>query len=314
MEITKKVLNQHSNKRLDKASSEIFRDFSRSQLKKWIQEGRVLLNNEIASPKDYVYEDDEIMVNPISENKISWDPEKIKFKVIYENDDFIIVDKPCDLVMHPGAGCFDGTLANGLIFIYPELKKIPRAGIVHRLDKNTSGILLIARTLKFRNYYVNLLQERKVIKKYKAIVVGKINSSFEINQPIARDKKNRTKMTIRQDGKEALTYVRLEKTFNNYSLLDVSIKTGRTHQIRVHLNYKQHPIIGDKKYNPANNIAKSTPSDLANVIRSFPRQALHSYYLGFQDMNDMNNDKLIEFESEMPNDMKNLITNFKKHL
>ena len=314
MEITKKVLNQHSNKRLDKASSEIFSDFSRSQLKKWIQEGRVLLNNEIASPNDYVYEDDEIMVNPISENKISWDPEKIKFKVIYENDDFIIVDKPCDLVMHPGAGCFDGTLANGLIFIYPELKKIPRAGIVHRLDKNTTGILLIARTLKFRNYYVNLLQERKVIKKYKAIVVGKINSSFEINQPIARDKKNRTKMTIRQDGKEALTYVRLEKTFNNYSLLDISIKTGRTHQIRVHLNYKQHPIIGDKKYNPANNIAKSTPSDLANVIRSFPRQALHSYYLGFQDMNDMNNDKLIEFESEMPNDMKNLITNFKKHL
>jgi len=311
MEITKKVLNQHSNKRLDKASSEIFSDFSRSQLKKWIQEGRVLLNNEIASPKDYVYEDDEIMVNPISENKISWDPEKIKFKVIYENDDFIIVDKPCDLVMHPGAGCFDGTLANGLIFIYPELKKIPRAGIVHRLDKNTTGILLIARTLKFRNYYVNLLQERKVIKKYKAIVVGKINSSFEINQPIARDKKNRTKMTIRQDGKEALTYVRLEKTFNNYSLLDISIKTGRTHQIRVHLNYKQHPIIGDKTYNPANNIAKSTPSDLANVIRSFPRQALHSYYLGFQDMN---NDKLIEFESEMPNDMKNLITNFKKHL
>ena len=311
MEITKKVLNQHSNKRLDKASSEIFSDFSRSQLKKWIQEGRVLLNNEIASPKDHVYEDDEIMVNPISENKISWDPEKIKFKVIYENDDFIIVDKPCDLVMHPGAGCFDGTLANGLIFIYPELKKIPRAGIVHRLDKNTSGILLIARTLKFRNYYVNLLQERKVIKKYKAIVVGKINSSFEINQPIARDKKNRTKMTIRQDGKEALTYVRLEKTFNNYSLLDISIKTGRTHQIRVHLNYKQHPIIGDKTYNPANNIAKSTPSDLANVIRSFPRQALHSYYLGFQDMN---NDKLIEFESEMPNDMKNLITNFKKHL
>ena len=311
MEITKKVLNQHSNKRLDKASSEIFRDFSRSQLKKWIQEGRVLLNNEIASPKDYVYEDDEIMVNPISENKISWDPEKIKFKVIYENDDFIIVDKPCDLVMHPGAGCFDGTLANGLIFIYPELKKIPRAGIVHRLDKNTSGILLIARTLKFRNYYVNLLQERKVIKKYKAIVVGKINSSFEINQPIARDKKNRTKMTIRQDGKEALTYVRLEKTFNNYSLLDISIKTGRTHQIRVHLNYKQHPIIGDKTYNPANNIAKSTPSDLANVIRSFPRQALHSYYLGFQDMN---NDKLIVFESEMPNDMKSLITNFKKHL
>ncbi len=311
MEITKKVLNQHSNKRLDKASSEIFSDFSRSQLKKWIQEGRVLLNNEIASPKDHVYEDDEIMVNPISENKISWDPEKIKFKVIYENDDFIIVDKPCDLVMHPGAGCFDGTLANGLIFIYPELKKIPRAGIVHRLDKNTTGILLIARTLKFRNYYVNLLQERKVIKKYKAIVVGKINSSFEINQPIARDKKNRTKMTIRQDGKEALTYVRLEKTFNNYSLLDISIKTGRTHQIRVHLNYKQHPIIGDKTYNPANNIAKSTPSDLANVIRSFPRQALHSYYLGFQDMN---NDKLIEFESEMPNDMKNLITNFKKHL
>ena len=311
MEITKKVLNQHSNKRLDKASSEIFSDFSRSQLKKWIQEGRVLLNNEIASPKDYVYEHDEIMVNPTSENKISWDPEKVKFNIIHENDNFIVINKPCGLIMHPGAGCFGGTLANGLIFYFPELKKIPRAGIVHRLDKNTSGILLIARNPRFRNYYVNLLQERKVIKKYKAIVVGKINSSFEINQPIARDKKNRTKMTIRHDGKEAYTYVRVDKTYNNYSLLDISIKTGRTHQIRVHLNHKKHPIIGDKIYNPANNIAKSTPTDLANFIRSFPRQALHSYYLGFQDIN---NGKLIEFKSEMPSDMKNLISNFEKHL
>ena len=136
--------------------------------------------------------------------------------------------------MHPGAGCYEGTLANGLLFRFPELKNLPRAGIVHRLDKDTSGIILVARNEKFRNYFVSLLQERKVKKNYKAIVVGKTIGSFKITNPIGRDKNNRTKMSIRPDGKEAITFVKLEESYQNYSLLDVSIETGRTHQIRVH--------------------------------------------------------------------------------
>lgn len=310
MEIIKTVPENVSKTRLDKVCSEIFDDFSRSQLKKWILEGRILLNNEIALPKDLVNKNDEISLDPVSEDKISWQAEDISFEVIFENKDYLIINKPFNLVMHPGAGCNHGTLANGLLFYYPELKTIPRAGIVHRLDKDTSGILLVARTEKFRNYFVQLLQERKVKKLYKAVVVGKTIGSFEISEPIGRDKNNRTKMSIRSNGKDALTFVKLNESLNNYSLLDVRIETGRTHQIRVHLSNKKLPIIGDKTYNPSNNVAKETPKELIETIRTFPRQALHSYQLSFMDMDT---DEMMSFSAPLSDDIKKLIETIKKH-
>ena len=310
MEIIKTVPENVSKTRLDKVCSEIFDDFSRSQLKKWILEGRILLNNEIALPKDLVNKNDEISLNPVSEDKISWQAEDISFEVIFENKDYLIINKPFNLVMHPGAGCNHGTLANGLLFYYPELKTIPRAGIVHRLDKDTSGILLVARTERFRNYFVQLLQERKVKKLYKAVVVGKTIGSFEISEPIGRDKNNRTKMSIRSNGKDALTFVKLNESLNNYSLLDVRIETGRTHQIRVHLSNKKLPIIGDKTYNPSNNVAKETPKELIETIRTFPRQALHSYQLSFMDMDT---DEMMSFSAPLSDDIKKLIETLKKH-
>ncbi len=310
MEIIKTVPENVSKTRLDKVCSEIFDDFSRSQLKKWILEGRILLNNEIALPKDLVNKNDEISLDPVSEDKISWQAEDISFEVIFENKDYLIINKPFNLVMHPGAGCNHGTLANGLLFYYPELKTIPRAGIVHRLDKDTSGILLVARTERFRNYFVQLLQERKVKKLYKAVVVGKTIGSFEISEPIGRDKNNRTKMTIRSNGKDALTFVKLNESLNNYSLLDVRIETGRTHQIRVHLSNKKLPIIGDKTYNPSNNVAKETPKELIETIMTFPRQALHSYQLSFMDMDT---DEMMSFSAPLSDDIKKLIETLKKH-
>ena len=310
MEIIKTVPENVSKTRLDKVCSEMFDDFSRSQLKKWILEGRILLNNEIALPKDLVNKNDEISLDPVSEDKISWQAEDISFEVIFENKDYLIINKPFNLVMHPGAGCNHGTLANGLLFYYPELKTIPRAGIVHRLDKDTSGILLVARTERFRNYFVQLLQERKVKKLYKAVVVGKTIGSFEISEPIGRDKNNRTKMSIRSNGKDALTFVKLNESLNNYSLLDVRIETGRTHQIRVHLSNKKLPIIGDKTYNPSNNVAKETPKELIETIRTFPRQALHSYQLSFMDMDT---DEMMSFSAPLSDDIKKLIETIKKH-
>jgi len=310
MEIIKTVPENVSKTRLDKVCSEIFDDFSRSQLKKWILEGRILLNNEIALPKDLVNKNDEISLNPVSENKISWQAEDISFEVMVEHEDYLIINKPFNLVMHPGAGCKQGTLANGLLFYYPELKNIPRAGIVHRLDKDTSGILLVARTERFRNFFVKLLQERKVQKVYKAVVVGKVIGSFEITESIGRDRNNRTKMSIRSDGKEALTFVKLNESYKNYSLLDVKIETGRTHQIRVHLVSKKLPIIGDKTYNSSNNVAKETPKELIGTIRAFPRQALHSHQLSFMDMNT---DEMMSFQAPFPDDIKKLIETIKKH-
>ena len=252
----------------------------------------------------------QIFINPVLENVTSWKPEKIYYEILYESDDYIIVNKPNDLIVHPGSGCFKGTLANGLLFDFPELEKIPRAGIVHRLDKDTSGIMLIARTEKFRNYFVKSLQERKIIKQYKAVVVGEIKRSFEINEPIGRDKNNRTKMSIRKDGKEAISFIKPIESFGNYTLINISIKTGRTHQIRVHLDSKKFPIIGDKTYNPSNNLAKDTPNELIKDIRAFPRQALHSFNLSFQEMDSS---KMVSYETKIPKDIEVLIKTIKKH-
>ena len=278
----KKVPIELAGCRLDKASAELFSNFSRTQIKKWIIDRRILVNGEPGQPKALVHEDDSIEINPIEEQKVSWDAQDIPFGIFHETEDFIIIDKPSGLVMHPGSGCFDGTLANGLINKFPELANLPRCGIVHRLDKGTSGVLLVARNDQFRNYFIDEMQERRVTKKYTAIVSGSTIGSFPVDAPIGRDKNNRTKMCIRLDGKEALTFVKLKEKIGNYSVLDVAIETGRTHQIRVHLASKKLPIIGDRTYDPGKTIAKDSSSELINIIRSFPRTALHARLLSFR--------------------------------
>ena len=307
--IIKNVPNNLALKRLDKAAAEMFTDYSRTQIKKWIEDGKVLVNGEISQPREKVHENDEIELNPAEEQKVSWEPEDIQFEVHFENEDFIIINKPAGLIMHPGSGCYDGTLANGLIFKFPELVNIPRSGIVHRLDKDTSGILLVARTESFRNFFINEMQERRVIKKYSSIVIGSTLGSFSIEDPIGRDKNNRTKMAIREDGKDALTFVKLKENIGNYSVLDVRIETGRTHQIRVHLASKKLPIIGDKTYDPSRSIARDSSSELIDIVRSFPRQALHATHLSF---NDQKTDNQFSFDIPIPNDMERLIFDIRK--
>ena len=307
--IIKNVPNNLALKRLDKAAAEMFTDYSRTQIKKWIEDGKVLVNGEISQPREKVHENDEIELNPVEEQKVSWEPEDIQFEVHFVNEDFIIINKPAGLIMHPGSGCYDGTLANGLIFKFPELVNIPRSGIVHRLDKDTSGILLVARTESFRNFFINEMQERRVIKKYSSIVVGSTLGSFSIEDPIGRDKNNRTKMAIREDGKDALTFVKLKENIGNYSVLDVRIETGRTHQIRVHLASKKLPIIGDKTYDPSRSIARDSSSELIDIVRSFPRQALHATHLSF---NDQKSDNQFSFDIPIPNDMERLIFDIRK--
>ena len=226
-----------------------------------------------------------------------------------ENNDFIIVNKSHNLVMHPGSGCYSGTLANALLHRYPELESLPRSGIVHRLDKDTSGILVVARNDEFRNHFINEMQTRNISKNYIAISSGSTLGSFEITDPIGRDKNNRTKMAIRDDGKEAITFVKIKEKIRGYSVLNISIQTGRTHQIRVHLASKKLPIIGDNTYNPRKIISKDTSDDLVEVIRNFPRQALHASSIAFKDMKSAN---VITYESDIPLDMQNLILKLKK--
>ena len=309
MSTTKKVSKELINLRLDKATSVLFEEFSRTKLKEWILSGNILLNGEIASPREKVSLDDEIEVNPINEGSTEWWPENIDFSGLHETNDFLIVDKPINLVIHPGAGISSGTLANGLLFKFPKLEELPRAGIVHRLDKDTSGLLVVAKNEKFRLYFIDLLQSRRVKKNYRALVIGTLRGNLEIDIPIGRDKNNRTKMTCREDGKEAITHVKSIDSYGGYSLLDVEIETGRTHQIRTHLAHKKLPIIGDKTYNTRKIIAKDTPDELKYFIRSFPRQALHAHKIGFKlpDSEDY-----VEFESKIPKDFKELITTLEK--
>ena len=299
-----------ANKRLDKAASELFDSYSRTQIKKWILEGRILVNGDLSKPRDFVHENDEIEINPTEEKKVSWEPQDINFDIYHECEDFIIINKPSGLIMHPGSGCYDGTLANGLIYRYPDLENIARCGIVHRLDKDTSGVLLVARNEKFRNYFIDLMQQRKVTKKYTAVVVGSTLGSFSIEDSIGRDKSNRTKMSVRSDGKEALTFVKTSERVGNYSILDIAIETGRTHQIRVHLLSKKLPIIADITYDPSRTIAKETSSELIEIIRSFPRQALHARFLSFDCPETQ---KEMSFEIPIPTDIQNLIKDIKKH-
>jgi 23S rRNA pseudouridine1911/1915/1917 synthase len=306
----KNVPINKANQRLDKAASELFDEFSRTQIKKWILEGKILVNGDLSKPRDYVQENDEIEINPTKEKKVSWEPQDINFDIHYECEDFIIINKPPGLIMHPGSGCYDGTLANGLIDKYPDLDNIPRCGIVHRLDKDTSGILLVARNEKFRNYFIHLMQERKVTKKYTAVVVGSTLGSFSIEDPIGRDRSNRTKMSVRPDGKEALTYVKTSERVGNYSILDIAIETGRTHQIRVHLSSKKLPIIGDTTYDPSRTIAKESSLELIELVRSFPRQALHARFLSFDCPKTQNE---MSFEIPTTLDIQNLIRDIKKH-
>lgn len=306
----KKVPKNLADRRLDIVASKLFENFSRSQIKKWIANGFILVNGDLSKPKDKVQENDEIEINPIEEKKVSWGEEDIDFDVIDENNNFIIINKKPGLVMHPGAGCYSGTLANGLIYKYPELTNLPRSGIVHRLDKDTSGVVLVAKNEKFRNYFIQQMQERNIKKEYVAVVVGSTLGSFSIEDPMGRDKFNRTKMSIRLDGKEAKTFVKLKEKINNYSILDISIETGRTHQIRVHLSSKKLPIIGDKIYDPAKSISKGSSKELIQIIRSFPRQALHARLLSFECPETQ---KQISFEAPIPQDMNNLILDIKKH-
>jgi 23S rRNA pseudouridine1911/1915/1917 synthase len=306
----KNVPNYLSNNRVDKVAAEIFPDFSRTQIKKWILEGRILVNGDLLKPKESVQENDEIEINPIEEKKVSWDQQNIDFEVHNESKDFIIINKPPGLVMHPGSGCYDGTLANGLIYRYPELANLPRSGIVHRLDKDTSGVLLIARNEQFRNYFIDQMQHRNVAKQYTAVVVGSTLGSFSIEEPVGRDKYNRTKMMIRPDGKEALTLIRSSERLGNYSILDIGIETGRTHQIRVHLSSKKLPIIGDKTYNPGRTIGKESSIELISIVRSFSRQALHARFLSFTCPKTKTE---ISFNIPLPSDMKKLISDLKKH-
>ena len=290
--------------RLDVALSEMLPDYSRSKITAWIKSGDVLINNKAFKPKDKVNGSQMVMLSLNKKQNNDWSAENIALNIVFEDEDIIIINKPFGLVTHPGAGNWNGTLANALLYYDPELSKLDRAGIVHRLDKNTSGLMVIARNEKSQKYLVEQLQSHSVVREYSAIVYGHMISGGSVNDPIGRDPKDRIKQAVSSNGKDATTHYRVIDRFKSHTHVKAILETGRTHQIRVHLSHIGYPLLGDSMYGGRVRFPKKASEILKESLLGFKRQALHSKKLA---LNHPSTGELMSWKAPLPDDMLELL-------
>ena len=270
-----------AGRRFDAALAELFPEFSRSRLTEWIKSGNALLDGQVVRPRDPVRGGETASLDVVLDTQTHAEPEDIPLDILYEDEHVFVLDKPAGLVVHPGAGNPTGTLVNALLFRDPSLSALPRAGIVHRLDKDTSGVMVVARTLPAHTSLVAQLSARDVHRQYLAIVVGAMVSGGTANAPIDRHPRDRLKMAVREDGRDAVTHYRLRERFRAHTALECRLETGRTHQIRVHMAHIKYPIVGDPLYGGPLRLPKGASDELIAVLRGFRRQALHAETLEF---------------------------------
>ena len=278
---TARVPDTAAGRRFDAVLAELFPEYSRSRLAEWIKSGDALLDGRTQKPRDPVRGGETVSLAAVPETRTEAEPEDIPLQVLYEDDDVIVIDKPPGLVVHPGAGNASGTLVNALLHRDPKLAQLPRAGIVHRLDKDTSGAMVVARTLPAHTALVAQLSARDVHRQYLAVVVGALVSGGTANAPIDRHPRDRLKMAVRDDGRDAVTHYRLRERFRDHTALECRLETGRTHQIRVHMAHLKHPIVGDPLYGGPLKLPKGATQELIEALRGFKRQALHAETLEF---------------------------------
>ncbi|EKO3965267.1 23S rRNA pseudouridine(1911/1915/1917) synthase RluD [Vibrio fluvialis] len=301
IELTHTVKESQLGQRLDQAVAELFTDFSRSRLKEWLLEGKVMVNGTVVTkPRTKVMGGEAITVQAELEDEQRWEAQDIPLNIVYEDDDIIVINKPRDLVVHPGAGTPDGTVLNALLFHYPPIAEVPRAGIVHRLDKDTTGLMVVAKTVPAQTRLVRELQKRNITREYEAIAIGKMTAGGMIDKPIGRHSTKRTLMAVSPLGKPAVTHYRVAEHFREHTRLRLRLETGRTHQIRVHMAYLQHPLLGDTAYGGRARIPKGATQELTDMIRGFDRQALHAVMLRFA--HPITGEEL-EFHAPVPDDM-----------
>ena len=289
--------------RLDQALAKMFPDYSRSRLKAWLVGGAVLVDGDKRRPKDRVDGGEEIDLNIVADAAVRSEPEPIRLEVVFEDEALLVINKQAGLVVHPGAGNPSGTLMNGLLHHAPVLTGLPRAGIIHRLDKDTTGLMLVGKTLPAHTALVRALAKREVSRHYLAVCRGVLTGGGTINEPVGRHPVDRTKMSIRQDGRPAVTHFTVRERFRAHTLVDVRLETGRTHQIRVHFAHRRHALVGDAVYGGRLALPAGASEALIDELRRFKRQALHATRLKL--LHPISGAEL-EFEAPVPEDLGRL--------
>ena len=293
-----------AGQRLDQALARLFPEYSRSRLKTWLLAGTLRVDGGSPRPRDPVRGGESVLLLGEPEAVIAAAPEAMELDVVFEDEALLVVDKPAGLVVHPGAGNPRGTLMNGLLHHAPELEALPRAGIIHRLDKDTSGLLLIAKSLPAHTALVRLLADRAISRWYLAVCIGVLTGGGTIDAPIGRHAADRKRMTVREDGKSAVTHYTVLERFRAHTYIQVRLETGRTHQIRVHFAHRHHPLAGDPVYGGRPVLPAGADERLVAALRGFRRQALHAGRLDFQHPAS---GEMLRFEAPLPEDFERLL-------
>lgn len=293
--------------RTDVVLAQLFPEYSRSQLCTWLKNGAILVEQRTPRPKDKVHGGEAVhLIVEQRDNTIkpAHEAENIPLNIVFEDEHLLVINKPAGLVVHPGAGNQNHTLLNALLYHAPQLQNLPRAGIVHRLDMDTTGLLIVAKTIEAQTDLVRQMQARTIQRRYLALVLGHIISGATITTHYGRDPHNRLKMTVCTTGREAITTYSINRHYQGLTLLNVSLMTGRTHQIRVHMTHIHHPIVGDSLYGGLARIPQGLSNEKRTALRSFKRQALHAQYLNFQHPSTK---ELLTFTAPIPDDFQELL-------
>ena len=302
--LSAQVSPESGGQRLDQVAAQLFPDFSRSRLQGWIKDGSLLVDGERKRTRDSVYGGEELTLDAEREVQGEWQPEAIELDILYEDSALLVINKPAGLVVHPAAGHQDGTLLNALLHHCPELAKVPRAGIVHRLDKDTTGLMVVAKTIESQTDLVAQLQARTVSREYECVVTGVMTAGGKVDQPIARHGTQRQKMAVVAGGKQAISHYRVINRFRAHTHVKVKLETGRTHQIRVHMSYIHFPLVGDPVYGGRLRIPPGASPELIKELREIPRQALHARRLELEHPDD---GRHMSWQVPLPADMQHLL-------
>ncbi len=304
IELESRVPSEYTGKRFDQIVALLFPEYSRSRLTAWIKEGAILVDGKQLKPREKLYGGEKIMIEAVLEDMEAHEGEEMALDIVYEDDDIMVINKPAGLVVHPAVGHRKGTLLNGLLYHCPAIAQVPRAGIVHRLDMDTTGLMVVAKTIQAQLDLVGQLQDRSMGREYEAITNGVMTGGGCVEEPMGRHGTNRLKMAVVSMGKEAVTHYRLLEKFRAHSHIRLKLETGRTHQIRVHMAHINYPLLGDQTYGGRARLPKGIEEETIEALRGFKRQALHAKKL---ELWHPGTGEQVSWEIPLPEDFEKLL-------